>query len=47
MKMNITRWETAPGYYDAYHEGRCPAGISTQDPQLAKNLDPETWWSKN
>ncbi len=32
---------TAPGYYDAYHEGRCPAGISTQDPELSKNLDPE------
>jgi glutamate synthase domain-containing protein 2 len=32
---------TAPGYYDAYHEGRDPAGITTQDPELSKNLDPE------
>ena len=31
---------TAPGYYDDWHEGRDPAGISTQDPQLAKHLDP-------
>lgn len=32
---------TAPGYYDAYHLGRCPAGISTQDPELARRFDPE------
>lgn len=31
---------TAPGFYDDWHEGRDPAGISTQDPQLAKHLDP-------
>ena len=32
---------TAPGFYDAWHEGRDPAGISTQDPELAARLDPE------
>ena len=32
---------SSAGYYDDYHEGRCPAGISTQDPELMKNLDPE------
>jgi glutamate synthase domain-containing protein 2 len=31
---------TAPGYYDDWHEGRDPAGISTQDEALAKRLDP-------
>src|ERR1700681_3640692 len=31
---------TAPGYYDDWHEGRDPAGISTQDPQLAARLHP-------
>jgi glutamate synthase domain-containing protein 2 len=30
----------APGYYDDWHEGRDPAGISTQDEGLAANLDP-------
>ena len=32
---------TVPGAYDAWHEGRDPAGISTQDPDLASRLDPE------
>jgi glutamate synthase domain-containing protein 2 len=32
---------TAPGCYDAWHEGRDPAGFSTQDPELAARLDPE------
>ena len=32
---------SAAGYYDDYHEGLCPAGVSTQDPELMKNLDPE------
>jgi glutamate synthase domain-containing protein 2 len=31
---------TVPGAYDAWHEGRDPAGICTQDPQLAARLDP-------
>jgi len=32
---------TAPGYYDDWHEGRDPAGISTQDDELAARFDPE------
>src|SRR5690606_25189925 len=35
------RLGTAPGFYDDWHEGRDPAGISTQDPELAKRLDPQ------
>ncbi len=31
---------SAAGYYDDYHEGKDPAGISTQDPDLAARLDP-------
>ena len=32
---------SAAGFYDDWHEGRDPAGISTQDPELAARLDPE------
>ncbi|MCB2426658.1 FMN-binding glutamate synthase family protein [Methylophaga pinxianii] len=31
---------SAAGFYDDYHEGKDPAGISTQDPELSKRLDP-------
>ncbi len=31
---------TQAGAYDAWHEGRDPAGITTQDPALAARLDP-------
>ncbi|MEM7236746.1 MAG: FMN-binding glutamate synthase family protein [Pseudomonadota bacterium] len=31
---------TTAGAYDDWHEGRDPAGISTQDPALAARLDP-------
>jgi glutamate synthase domain-containing protein 2 len=31
---------TAPGCYDDWHEGRDPAGITTQDPELYKRFDP-------
>jgi glutamate synthase domain-containing protein 2 len=31
---------SAAGYYDDWHEGRDPAGISTQDPELGARLDP-------
>jgi methylamine---glutamate N-methyltransferase subunit C len=31
---------TAAGFYDDYQDGNDPAGISTQDPILAKRLDP-------
>ncbi|MEM8562484.1 MAG: FMN-binding glutamate synthase family protein [Pseudomonadota bacterium] len=32
---------SAAGFYDDYHEGRDPAGISTQDPELMQRLNPE------
>ncbi|MCP4386646.1 MAG: FMN-binding glutamate synthase family protein, partial [Hyphomicrobiales bacterium] len=31
---------TKPGSYDDWHEGRDPAGITTQDPRLEKRIDP-------
>ncbi len=31
---------SAAGFYDDYHEGKDPAGISTQDPELSKRMDP-------
>jgi glutamate synthase domain-containing protein 2 len=31
---------TTAGSYDDWHEGRDPAGITTQDPELASRLDP-------
>ena len=31
---------TTAGAYDDWHEGKDPAGITTQDPELAKRLDP-------
>jgi glutamate synthase domain-containing protein 2 len=31
---------TSAGYYDDWQDGRDPAGICTQDPELAKRLDP-------
>jgi len=44
---NDPRWEseynalgTTSGAYDDWHEGRDPAGITTQDPTLAARLDP-------
>ncbi|MEZ5832270.1 MAG: FMN-binding glutamate synthase family protein [Dongiaceae bacterium] len=44
---NDPHWEeeyrklgTTAGCYDDWHEGRDPAGITTQDPDLAKRLDP-------
>jgi glutamate synthase domain-containing protein 2 len=32
---------SSAGYYDDWQEGRDPAGISTQTPELSKGLDPE------
>ena len=32
---------SAAGFYDDWHEGRDPAGISTQDEELASRFDPE------
>jgi glutamate synthase domain-containing protein 2 len=31
---------SAAGYYDDWHEGRDPVGISTQDDELAARFDP-------
>jgi glutamate synthase domain-containing protein 2 len=31
---------TTAGAYDDWHEGRDPAGITTQDPELSARLDP-------
>ncbi|MER7797307.1 FMN-binding glutamate synthase family protein [Microbacterium sp. NPDC096154] len=31
---------SAAGFYDDFQDGRDPAGISTQDPELAQRLDP-------
>lgn len=46
---NDPRWEseyqalgTTAGSYDDWHEGRDPAGITTQDPELMKRLDAVT-----
>src|SRR6201990_763703 len=32
---------SSAGYYDDWHEGRDPVGISTQDDELARRFDPE------
>ncbi|MDC0610946.1 FMN-binding glutamate synthase family protein [Vibrio sp.] len=49
LGCNDPKWEkeyeaigSAAGFYDDYQEGKDPAGISTQDPELMKRLDPET-----
>ncbi|KPM53630.1 glutamate synthase [Frankia sp. R43] len=34
------RLGSAAGYYDDFQDGRDPAGITTQDPELAARLDP-------
>ena len=34
------RLGTTAGSYDDWHEGRDPAGITTQDPELTRRLDP-------
>ncbi len=45
---NDPKWEkeynqlgSTAGAYDDWHEGKDPAGISTQDPKLMKRLDPK------
>lgn len=47
MGCNHPKWQadyekigSAAGFYDDYHEGKDPAGISTQDPELMSRLDP-------
>ena len=48
LGCNHPRWQadyeklgTEAGFYDDYHEGKDPAGISTQDEELGARLDPE------
>lgn len=47
LGCNDPKWQedyerigSAAGFYDDYQEGKDPAGISTQDPELMKRLDP-------
>ncbi len=47
LGCNDPKWEkdyeaigSAAGFYDDYQDGKDPAGISTQDPELSKRLDP-------
>jgi len=40
LEKEYQKLGTTAGAYDDWHEGRDPAGISTQDPELAKRLDP-------
>jgi glutamate synthase domain-containing protein 2 len=47
LGCNHPKWDeeyskigSAAGYYDDYQDGKDPAGISTQDPELMKRLDP-------
>jgi glutamate synthase domain-containing protein 2 len=37
---DYARLGTTAGAYDDWHEGRDPAGITTQDPELSARLDP-------
>ena len=39
-KSEYEKLGTTAGAYDDWHEGRDPAGITTQDPELAQRLDP-------
>jgi glutamate synthase domain-containing protein 2 len=41
LEADYERLGTTWGCYDDWHEGRDPAGISTQDPELAARLNPE------
>ena len=40
LEAEYNKLGTTAGAYDAWHEGRDPAGISTQDPELSKRIDP-------
>lgn len=47
LGCNHPKWQadyekigSSAGYYDDYQDGRDPAGITTQDPELMKRLDP-------
>ena len=40
LEAEYQKLHTTAGAYDDWHEGRDPAGITTQDPELSKRLDP-------
>ena len=40
LEAEYAKLGTTAGAYDDWHEGRDPAGITTQDPALAARLDP-------
>lgn len=40
LELEYQALGSTTGAYDDWHEGRDPAGITTQDPELAKRLDP-------
>ena len=40
FREEYTKLGSAPGFYDDWQAGRDPAGITTQDPELTKRLDP-------
>jgi glutamate synthase domain-containing protein 2 len=40
LEDEYQKLNTTAGAYDDWHEGRDPAGITTQNPELAKRLDP-------
>ncbi|POR53288.1 N-methylglutamate synthase subunit C precursor [Bosea psychrotolerans] len=40
LEAEYAKLGTTAGAYDDWHEGRDPAGITTQDPELAARLDP-------
>ena len=42
LEKEYQKLGTTAGAYDDWHEGQDPAGISTQDPELSKRLDPVT-----
>jgi glutamate synthase domain-containing protein 2 len=38
---DYARLGTAPGYCHHCHTGKCPVGVTTQDPELELRLEPE------
>jgi glutamate synthase domain-containing protein 2 len=40
LESEYRKLGTTAGSYDDWHEGRDPAGITTQDPELTRRLDP-------
>jgi glutamate synthase domain-containing protein 2 len=39
---DYARLGTAPGFCHHCHTGKCPVGVTTQDPELELRLEPET-----